>query len=250
MTSAIQPLGVRFFASPPVHKAPNRAAVVALIFAILLLCWPFMPIIYSATRGYLEWPEWAVTDFWATFELWNFLGIPCVVYGHKARRFIRSQQGRVRGSVISFLALLIGYTSIVLLVTGFTHWISFEIQASYFSYSARAQASEALAAAGPLKRAVSKYRQHEGAWPTSNAAAGHGPHLDKYRSHSTVAVVSVGDHGVVTMVMESVGVNAVLAGRQIRLVPTDESGTISWTCSNNLADDDQNALPTACRRKE
>ena len=149
---------------------------------------------------------------------------------------------------MSFFALLTGYTFIVLVVTGYAIVISLEINGE--AYFARAQASDALSVAMPLKNAVSKYRQHEGAWPTSNAAVGHGP-LDKYRSRgSNVAAVSVGDRGVITIVMESVGVKAVLAGRQIRLMPTDESGTISWTCSNNLPDDDQNALPTPCRRKE
>ena len=246
MTSAIQPLGVRFFASPPVHKASNRAAVVALRFAILLFCCPFILFMYVLTAAYLNWAEWAIYGYLVCFVLWPFLTIPCVIYGHKARRFIRSQQGRVRGSVMSFLALLTGYTFIVLVVTGYALVISLQNDEAYF---ARAQASDALSVAVPLKNAVSKYRQHEGAWPTSNAVVGHGP-LDKYRSPSTVAALSVGDHGVITIVMESVGVKAVLAGSQIRLMPTDESGTISWTCSNNLADDDQNALPTTCRRKE
>ena len=247
MTSAIKPLEVRFFASPPVNKASNRAAVIALRFAILLLCGPFILFMCLVTPASVQ-PEGTFVVFFVFFVLLPVLTIPCVMYGHKARRFMRSQQGRVRGSVMSFLALLTGYTLIVLVVTGYATVISLEINDEV--YFARAQASDALSVAMPLKNAVSKYRQHEGAWPTSNAAVGHGP-LDKYRSRgSNVAAVSVGDHGVITIVMESVGVKAVLAGRQIRLVPTDESGTISWTCSNNLADDDQNALPTPCRRKE
>ena len=245
MTSAIKPLEVRFFASPSVNKASNRAAVIALRFAILLLCGPFILFMGLVNPASVR-PEGTVVLF-VFFLLLPFLTIPCVIYGHKARRFIRSQQGRVRGSVTSFFALLTGYTFIVLVVTGYATVISLEINGEV--YFARAQADDALSVAMPLKNAVSKYRQHEGAWPTSNAVVGHGP-LDKYRSPSTVAAVSVGDHGVITIVMESVGVKAVLAGREIRLVPTDESGTISWTCSNNLADDDQNALPTPCRRKE
>ena len=118
MTSAIQPLGVRFFASPPVHKALNNAAVISLVLAIFVLCWPFIPM-FLITLGLLEWPEWASMVGVGITMCWWTLTIPCVVYGHKAKRLNRTHQGCVRSSVMSFIALLTGYTFIVLVITGF-----------------------------------------------------------------------------------------------------------------------------------
>lgn len=114
--------------------------------------------------------------------------------------------------------------------------------------NARAQGSDALSVTGSLRNAVSKYRQNEGAWPASNAAVGHGS-PEQYSSEF-VSAVSVGNGGVITVVMKSVDVELVLAGRHFRLIPTEDSGTISWTCSNDLGDDDQNAVPKPCRRNE
>ena len=118
MTSAIQLLGVRFFPSPRIRKESNNAAVISLVLAILVLCWPFIPMLLI-TLGLLEWPDWASIAGVGTVTLWWILAIPCVVYGHKARRFIRTHQGSVRGSVISFIGLLTGYIFMVLVVAGF-----------------------------------------------------------------------------------------------------------------------------------
>jgi len=115
----------------------------------------------------------------------------------------------------------------------------------YTAYTARSQSSEAMSLAGPLKTAISEYRQNEGSWPGSNSDAGVKA-ADKYAG-KYVATATIGANGALTMQMKSTGVASGLGGKNIVLTPTDAGGAISWACTNNLASDDQNKVPSVCK---
>jgi type IV pilus assembly protein PilA len=118
----------------------------------------------------------------------------------------------------------------------------------YTAYTARSQASEAMSLGGPLKTAMSEYYQNNGDWPADNAAANvkaAGKYTGKYVESATVS--KSGSNGVITFKMASTGVAKKLQGKEISLTATDEEGSISWVCANNLGNDDQNLVPSICK---
>jgi len=115
----------------------------------------------------------------------------------------------------------------------------------YGAYTARAQASEALSIASPLKTAISEYVQVNGAFPGTNDAAG-AMAAAKYKG-TYVASATIGASGVITLLFGS-DAKANLATKAITLTPKDEGGSVSWACSNTLTDDYQNYVPSNCKK--
>ena len=108
----------------------------------------------------------------------------------------------------------------------------------YQNYTARAQATEALALASSAKTGVAEYQNMENAWPANNTQAGIG--LATQISGEYVGSVNVGAAGVITMTFD----NGVHDTDTLKLTPSNEGGSISWACeSDNIAD---NQLPTIC----
>lgn len=166
--------------------------------------------------------------------------IAAIICGHIARSQIRTRQGQQTGYGMALAALIVSYIMIVLIAL-----LAMIAIPQYSAYTARAQASEALSLAGPPKTAVSEYRMNEGVWPRSNAEAN--IRMPNFYRGKYVSSVSVGDGGRITIVMKSTGVASRLAGRKIILTPTDGGGYISWVCSNDLDNSEQNLVPSVCK---
>jgi len=115
---------------------------------------------------------------------------------------------------------------------------------AYQDYVARAQVSEAMSLTSGARTAVAEYYADRGAWPSANASAGlsaAGSITGKY-----VSQVALGDEGSITATLKSAGsVSSKVAGGTFILVPTDEDGSISWTCNTGSIDD--KFLPSSCR---
>jgi len=116
----------------------------------------------------------------------------------------------------------------------------------YGAYTARAQASEALSIASPLKTAVAEYVQINGSFPKDNKEAGA---MDKAKYKGTyVKQGLIKANGVIEMLFETTGVKTNLGGKKITLTPTDQDGSVTWACSNNLHKDYQNYVPSNCKK--
>jgi len=114
---------------------------------------------------------------------------------------------------------------------------------AYQDYTVRAQVSEGLTLAGGAKAAVSEYRMDSGDWPTSNAMAGlsaSGSITGKY-----VASVNVAGNGVITVTYGGDSNTTYLNTRNITLTPTDNVGSVDWTCANGGVA--LKHVPAACR---
>ena len=107
----------------------------------------------------------------------------------------------------------------------------------YQNYTARAQATEALAIASAAKTGVAEFQNMNGTWPGNNSDAG----IAAAANHSGEYVESVGVVGnVVTITFD----NGVHDGNTITLTATDQGGSISWACASLSISDNQ--LPTIC----
>ena len=116
----------------------------------------------------------------------------------------------------------------------------------YGAYTARAQASEALSIASPLKTAISEYVQVNGSFPVTNAAAGVGAAATFAGTY--VESATIGGSGVITMLFGS-DAKANLSTKAITLTPSDKGGSVTWVCGNNLEDGYQNYVPSNCKKK-
>ena len=114
---------------------------------------------------------------------------------------------------------------------------------AYQDYVARGQVSEAMSLASGAKTAVAEYYADRGAWPTTNAAAGLAAAnsiAGKY-----VASTSLGANGVITSTFKPAGsVSAKIAGGTFVLTPSDNVGSIKWTCGGSIAN---KYKPSSCR---
>ena len=115
----------------------------------------------------------------------------------------------------------------------------------YGAYTARAQASEALSLASPLKTAVSEYVQVNGGFPATNAAAGAMAEAKYVGTY--VEKAAIGTAGKITLTFKGTA-KTNLATKAITLTPTDADGSVSWVCSNTLTDDYQNYVPSNCKK--
>jgi len=116
----------------------------------------------------------------------------------------------------------------------------------YGAYTARAQASEALSIASPLKTAVAEYVQINAGFPKTNKEAG-AMAKEKYKG-TYVKEATIGAKGKITLLFETKGVKANLGGKTITLTPTDTGGAVTWVCGNTLEADYQNYVPSNCKK--
>lgn len=115
---------------------------------------------------------------------------------------------------------------------------------AYQDYVARSQVSEAMSLSSGAKTAVAEYYADRGAWPTTNASAGLSPSTSIQGKY--VASVAVGTGGGITATMKGSGsASSKIAGGTFIMVPTDNAGSITWTCNTGTIDDKY--LPSSCR---
>ncbi len=115
---------------------------------------------------------------------------------------------------------------------------------AYQDYVARAQVSEAMSLSSGARTAVAEYYADRGAWPSANASAGLAPAASINGKY--VRQVELGANGIITATMRAAGsVSSKVAGQTFVLVPTDQQGSISWTCNTGTIDD--KFIPSSCR---
>ncbi|KPH96610.1 fimbrial protein [Pseudoalteromonas porphyrae] len=110
---------------------------------------------------------------------------------------------------------------------------------AYQDYTKRAHVSEGMSLAQGAKSAVTETYASTGAYPADNAAAG----LDAAANIKGNAVTSVTvAAGVISVAFDTtkVGTGALV------FTPTDQGGSISWTCASDGTLEEK-LLPATCR---
>jgi prepilin-type N-terminal cleavage/methylation domain-containing protein len=108
---------------------------------------------------------------------------------------------------------------------------------AYQDYSIRTKNSECLNTAAAAKLAIAEYRQSEGAFPATHAAAGYTFGGSKYCASITSAL------GVITATTQATGGDVVYT-----LTANDAAaGTIKWTCASSVTASNPGWVPKECR---
>jgi type IV pilus assembly protein PilA len=115
---------------------------------------------------------------------------------------------------------------------------------AYQDYSIRARVSEGINMAAPAKLAVSETRINNGAWPSTNAAAG-------YRTGQSTLVnqVVIGANGVVSVTFRNKAELGPAAGTVLTFVPTWNTNgqSVDWQCGGNGTTTPSRYRPSSCR---
>ena len=111
----------------------------------------------------------------------------------------------------------------------------------YQNYTARAQATEAMAIASAAKTGIAEFRTQNSGWPANNTQAG----VDKAANHKGeyVGSVTVKDN-VITIAFT----NGVHKDKNVKLTASDKGGSVSWACTSSGIEG--NRLPTICDGKD
>ena len=107
----------------------------------------------------------------------------------------------------------------------------------YQNYTARAQATEAMAIASAAKTGIAEYRTQNPGWPANNTEAGidvAANHKGEYVDQVTVATSTI-------TILFGKGVHS---GEQVVLSAEDRGGSVSWKCTASGIEGNQ--LPTIC----
>ncbi|GHT93446.1 fimbrial protein [Betaproteobacteria bacterium] len=114
---------------------------------------------------------------------------------------------------------------------------------AYQDYTARAQFSEAMVLASGGKVAVTEYYANNGTWPTNNSMAGMDASSDiKGKYVESVKVESTS--GKITAQLKSSGVAKGISAATLTLIPTDQDGSVEWSCTSSAS---AKYVPSACR---
>lgn len=119
---------------------------------------------------------------------------------------------------------------------------------AYQDYIARSQMTEALNLASGQKTAVAETYGQIGTWTGIDSASNGIPTANTIKGNyvNQVAVAN----GVITATMESTGTSKGIQGKKLVLSPTDEAGSITWTCTAKGTDGiEQKYLPKSCEGK-
>jgi type IV pilus assembly protein PilA len=112
---------------------------------------------------------------------------------------------------------------------------------AYQDYTIRSKVTEGLSLVAAAKTAVAESYASNGTYPADNATAGLALPAEikgKYVTSVTVAA------GVITIVFQNT--NAAMNAGTIALTPTDNTGSISWTCKVSAATLNK-YVPAECR---
>ncbi|MDA0681478.1 MAG: pilin [Proteobacteria bacterium] len=113
---------------------------------------------------------------------------------------------------------------------------------AYQSYTVRAQISEGLQLAGPLKSAVEEYNFSSGAFPVDNADAA----LGVPSNYTGKYVDSISVNGAVVAIQYGNTASAHISGQTVLLTATSSDGSIVWGCTTGGVIPDT-FLPSVCR---
>ena len=116
---------------------------------------------------------------------------------------------------------------------------------AYQDYTIRAQISEGLTLAATSRKAIEEYRSEYGRWPNNNDDAGL-PDKNDIKGKYTSAVTVKDDAIEITYGNDA---HHIIGTRKVVLTPTDNEGSISWSCSGDGTIKDKH-LPPACRSGE
>ncbi len=114
---------------------------------------------------------------------------------------------------------------------------------AYQDYTIRAQVSEGLSLSSGAKAAVAEFYQDSGNWPANNTEAGLSVAANIQGKYTTGLDVT----GAVITVTYGDEANTNVAGQQLTLTGTDNTGAIEWTCAAGGAGMLPKWLPAACR---
>ncbi len=113
---------------------------------------------------------------------------------------------------------------------------------AYQSYTIRAQVSEGLNLAGPLKNAVASFYNENGSFPADNDEAA----LETPGSYAGNYIESMTVNNGIVEVLYGNGANAQINGEIITLTAIPNNGSVAWDCASGgviLVE----YLPSACR---
>ena len=99
---------------------------------------------------------------------------------------------------------------------------------AYQAYTIRAQISEGLNLAGPLKNAIASYHNETGTFPSDNAEAALEPGAS-YQGHY-VESLTIND-GVVEILYGN-DANKLISGQHVTLTAIPNDGSVAWDCAN------------------
>jgi type IV pilus assembly protein PilA len=116
---------------------------------------------------------------------------------------------------------------------------------AYQDYTVRAKVTEALSLAGGAKTSVTEYYTAKAAFPSTNASAGIA--AAGSINGNSVASVTVGANGVITIQMSSGGLPAGAKSKQVALTPTAGGGSVTWKCAAGGTPIDSKYLPSSCK---
>jgi type IV pilus assembly protein PilA len=119
---------------------------------------------------------------------------------------------------------------------------------AYQDYTARARVSEGLSLASGAKTAVTEYFSSQGAWPENNSSAGLATPTGISGDSVTSVEVGAGSTsaGVITVLYSRLpsGDDGENGTGEVVLTPTDNTGSIQWTCTSNMSN---SIVPATCR---
>lgn len=118
---------------------------------------------------------------------------------------------------------------------------------AYQDYTIRGQVSEGMSLTSGARTAVAEFYSNRGEFPANNASAGLAPAGSIIGQYVTnVAVVADGK------INATFGnkANTKIATKVFQLTPTDQGGSVEWTCSKAVSSGttiEDKYLPTSCR---
>ena len=116
---------------------------------------------------------------------------------------------------------------------------------AYQDYTIRSQVSEGLSLAAGSKTAVGEYFTDRGSFPPSNGSAGVSPAASIAGNYVSGVAINAGLITVTYSAANGASPNTKIAGDTLLLSPTDNGGSIKWTCkSASLL---PKYLPSSCR---
>lgn len=118
---------------------------------------------------------------------------------------------------------------------------------AYQNYLVRAQVSEGQSLVSAVKTGVDEYVSNYGTYPSTNQSAGVAS--PQSISGRYVSQVTVGTGGLITVTYAGPKVNTAISGDVLVFSPTNNSGSVSWSCGPTAGTTIPLAyLPTSCRQ--
>ena len=118
---------------------------------------------------------------------------------------------------------------------------------AYQDFTIRSKVTEGMSLSGAAKVAVAESLASNGAFPTTNAAAGLSAAAQITGRY--VTSVTVGANGAISILYSAnLGGNPTMNGQTITLTPsTANQGSLTWVCAIGAATDHYKFVPAECR---